>query len=182
MFCDSLSSSKSAFSDMYESYMDILFNLYEFVSVGGYFICDDCPKISVAQRAINDFRDHHHITDPLLKVQGSIDGSYWQKGAPVVLQCFRQWLFSGSSGSPQGFSGSASGSSVVPVVLHKEAVVPRVVPPRIQWFPGRCQWFPPRDLESRNHWILGREPLEPLKNHWWNHWNPGRNHWNHLVY
>merc|ERR1712070_1050594 len=28
--------------DMYESYLDILFNMYDRLSVGGFFICDDC--------------------------------------------------------------------------------------------------------------------------------------------
>ena len=28
--------------DMFESFYDILYNLYEFVPVGGWFVCDDC--------------------------------------------------------------------------------------------------------------------------------------------
>merc|ERR1719242_1464811 len=52
--------------DMFESYYDILYNLYEFVPVGGYFICDDCPAIPEAQRAIETFRESHGITDQLV--------------------------------------------------------------------------------------------------------------------
>lgn len=65
--------------DMYESFMDILYNLYEFVPVGGYFICDDCPKIAEAQRAIDDFRKHHGISAPMVRVEGSAYGSFWRK-------------------------------------------------------------------------------------------------------
>lgn len=71
--------------DMYESYMDILYNLYEFVPVGGYFICDDCPGIPVAQQAIEDFRQHNNITDPMSKVEGSIAGMFWKKGSKTAV-------------------------------------------------------------------------------------------------
>ena len=27
---------------MFESYYDILYNLYELIPVGGWFVCDDC--------------------------------------------------------------------------------------------------------------------------------------------
>jgi len=71
--------------DMYESYMDILYNLYEFVSVGGYFICDDCPAIAEAKKAIEDFRKHHAIEDPLQTVDGSAMGTFWQKGSATLV-------------------------------------------------------------------------------------------------
>jgi len=71
--------------DMYESYMDILYNLYDFVPVGGYFICDDCPSIDVAKQAIDDFRMDHNISDPILAVEGSITGSFWRKGSLTVV-------------------------------------------------------------------------------------------------
>lgn len=79
--------------DMYESYMDILYNLYEFVPVGGYFICDDCPGISEAQKAIDDFRNHHAIEDPLQIVNGSQFGAFWQKGSatPVDYAKYLEW-------------------------------------------------------------------------------------------
>ena len=65
--------------DMYESYMDILYNLYEFVPVGGYFICDDCGNIDVAQKAIDNFRKAHGIRSPLVIVEGAKGGMYWKK-------------------------------------------------------------------------------------------------------
>jgi len=71
--------------DMYESYTDILYNLYEFVSVGGYFICDDCPAIAEAKKAIEDFRKHHAIEDPLQTVDGSAMGTFWQKGSATLV-------------------------------------------------------------------------------------------------
>jgi len=79
--------------DMYESYMDILYNLYEFVPVGGYFICDDCPGIPEAQKAIDDFRNHHAIEDPLQIVNGSQFGAFWQKGSatPVDYAKYLEW-------------------------------------------------------------------------------------------
>merc|ERR1712226_46755 len=69
--------------DMFESYYDILFNLYEFVPVGGYFICGDCPTIPVAQLAIEKFREAHGITEPLVVVEHSVMGSYWRKTRDV---------------------------------------------------------------------------------------------------
>lgn len=79
--------------DMYESFTDILYNLYEFIPVGGYFICDDCPGIRAAQKAIDDFRSLHHITDPMHKVEGSVAGRYWRKSTatPVNYTYYLQW-------------------------------------------------------------------------------------------
>jgi hypothetical protein len=48
--------------DMYESTMDILFNLYGKLSVGGYVIIDDWP-IPVAQEAVFDFARWHDFLD-----------------------------------------------------------------------------------------------------------------------
>lgn len=69
--------------DMYESYLDILFNLYEFVPVGGYFICDDAPSIQEAQQAIDDFRSLHGIAEPIQRVAGSVAGVFWRKENPT---------------------------------------------------------------------------------------------------
>jgi len=71
--------------DMYESYMDILYNLYEFVPVGGYFICDDCPKVPESQRAIDDFRKQHNLVEPIQLINGSFTGSFWRKTSPSVV-------------------------------------------------------------------------------------------------
>lgn len=65
--------------DMYESFLDILFNLYEFIPIGGYFICDDCPAIPEAQMAIDHFRNLHDIQEVIRTVEGSATGIFWQK-------------------------------------------------------------------------------------------------------
>merc|ERR1719386_535432 len=62
--------------DMYESYMDILYNLYEFIPVGGFFICDDCPGIAVAEQAVQEFRQIHGIEETIY-AQNSSHGTYW---------------------------------------------------------------------------------------------------------
>lgn len=72
--------------DMLESYWDILYNMYEFVPIGGYFICDDCPAIPEAMRGINEFRQKHGIQEPLHTVVGSAFGMYWQKEKDVAVQ------------------------------------------------------------------------------------------------
>jgi hypothetical protein len=79
--------------DMYESYMDILYNLYDSVSVGGYFICDDCPTMASAQEAIDDFRKQNGITEPIQRVNGSAFGSFWQKESParVRYETYLKW-------------------------------------------------------------------------------------------
>jgi len=72
--------------DMYESYLDVLFNMYDFVPVGGYWICDDCPSIKVADMAVKEFRELHGITSRVFTVAGSRFGTYWRKeaGEPKV--------------------------------------------------------------------------------------------------
>lgn len=79
--------------DMYESYMDILYNLYDLVSVGGYFICDDCPGITVAQRAIDDFRVQNNIVEQIHKINGSAAGTFWRKetSRPVDYGKYLKW-------------------------------------------------------------------------------------------
>merc|ERR1712159_721003 len=62
--------------DMYESYMDILYNLYDLLAVGGFFVCDDCRIVPEADRAVMDFRRTHEITEDLFQVDGSADGIF----------------------------------------------------------------------------------------------------------
>eukprot|EP00401_Gymnodinium_catenatum_P065565 CAMPEP_0117461110 /NCGR_PEP_ID=MMETSP0784-20121206/2354_1 /TAXON_ID=39447 /ORGANISM="" /LENGTH=365 /DNA_ID=CAMNT_0005254803 /DNA_START=1 /DNA_END=1099 /DNA_ORIENTATION=+ len=69
--------------DMYGSYKHILYNLYGLLSIGGYFICDDCPGIKPAWVAVNDFRQHHGNDEQFLRVNGSYIGMYWQKTREV---------------------------------------------------------------------------------------------------
>ena len=46
--------------DMFSSYLDCLFGLYDKLSVGGYVICDDC-FIQEAMAAVLTFRAMHGI-------------------------------------------------------------------------------------------------------------------------
>ena len=63
-------------ADMYEGTTQVLENLYDKVSVGGYVICDDYC-IEQARKAIDDFREKYRINNPLIKVNDTIH--YWQK-------------------------------------------------------------------------------------------------------
>eukprot|EP00927_Polykrikos_kofoidii_P037190 TRINITY_DN31365_c0_g1_i1.p1 TRINITY_DN31365_c0_g1~~TRINITY_DN31365_c0_g1_i1.p1 ORF type:complete len:734 (-),score=82.58 TRINITY_DN31365_c0_g1_i1:45-2246(-) len=69
--------------DMYESFTDILYNLYELVSIGGFFVCDDCPGVVEADAAVREFRKHHGIVEPIQTIPGSVAGIYWQKQRAV---------------------------------------------------------------------------------------------------
>eukprot|EP00928_Gymnodinium_smaydae_P089810 TRINITY_DN73712_c0_g1_i1.p1 TRINITY_DN73712_c0_g1~~TRINITY_DN73712_c0_g1_i1.p1 ORF type:complete len:592 (+),score=54.39 TRINITY_DN73712_c0_g1_i1:180-1778(+) len=79
--------------DMYESFMDILYNLYDFVSIGGYFVCDDCPAHKGAMQAILEFRRSHGITEPLRSFPKASQGRYWRKTRDVAVNrgFFERW-------------------------------------------------------------------------------------------
>merc|ERR1711971_868882 len=62
--------------DMYEGYLDVLFNLYDRIPVGGFVIVDDYA-IEVARRAVRDFRTWHGIESQLWRIDFS--SVYWQK-------------------------------------------------------------------------------------------------------
>jgi len=64
--------------DMYESTMDILFNLYDKVSIGGYVIIDDY-KIPACRKAIDEFRQMHQITEEIFPIWKGIPKSFWIK-------------------------------------------------------------------------------------------------------
>jgi O-methyltransferase len=72
--------------DMYASFMDILYNLYELIPVGGYFICDDCNGFNSAQQAIDDFRKQNGITEVVTTIndKGGM-GTFWRKESPTVV-------------------------------------------------------------------------------------------------
>lgn len=72
--------------DLYESYMDVLFNLYEAVQEGGYIVCDDCDHLSLADRAVQDFRALHGISSPLLLASHSNRTRYWRKTQAVQVR------------------------------------------------------------------------------------------------
>lgn len=62
--------------DMYQSTAEVLENLYDKVSVGGFVICDDYA-LAGAKMAIDEFREKYNIKNPLIKVNETIH--YWQK-------------------------------------------------------------------------------------------------------
>lgn len=66
--------------DMYESTIDALDSLYHKLSIGGYCIIDDYLHRG-CQIAIQDFRNKHNITEPIIKVSSRIDDEihYWIK-------------------------------------------------------------------------------------------------------
>ena len=74
--------------DMYESTMDILFNLYDKLSVGGMCIIDDY-NLAPCQRATNEFRKMHDIKDALIFITSSGMKRYWIKTKQVKLN--GQW-------------------------------------------------------------------------------------------
>jgi len=63
--------------DLYKSTIDVLKNMYEKVSVGGYVIIDDYGAIKACRDAVDDFRNQHGITDPIEIVDWT--GAYWRK-------------------------------------------------------------------------------------------------------
>lgn len=69
--------------------MDILFNLYDLVEIGGYIVCDDCGFIPEAGRAVTDFRLLHNIHAPLQAWQRSKLTRYWQKTAEMQIDLGR---------------------------------------------------------------------------------------------
>ena len=63
--------------DMYESSMDILYNLYEFVSVGGFVIIDDYG-IRECKQAVDEFRKKFDILEPIVFLVGQEMRMYWR--------------------------------------------------------------------------------------------------------
>jgi len=69
--------------DMYESTIVVLEHLYPKVSQGGIVIIDDYGMLPECNRAVEDYRLKHGITDPLQiigYVKGAPLGAYWCKG------------------------------------------------------------------------------------------------------
>ena len=62
--------------DMYESTWEILENLYDKLSVGGYVIVDDF-NLQACVSAVNDFRSQNNITDTITPIDGC--GIFWKK-------------------------------------------------------------------------------------------------------
>ena len=64
--------------DLYESQRDVLVNLYPKLSPGGFVIIDD-PGFPGCARAINECRQEHGVTDPVLVTGAGSGVAYWRK-------------------------------------------------------------------------------------------------------
>ena len=62
--------------DLYESTMDILTNLYDKVSPGGFVIIDDYYSWENCKRAVTDFRASRGIVASIEKIDWT--GAYWR--------------------------------------------------------------------------------------------------------
>jgi Macrocin-O-methyltransferase (TylF) len=67
--------------DMYESTMDVLQNLYDKVSEGGFIIVDDFGAVQGCQTAVLEFRSSRQITDPIHPIDGC--GVFWRKSTSL---------------------------------------------------------------------------------------------------
>lgn len=63
--------------DMYGSTMDVLNNIYDRVSKGGFIVVDDYA-LPTCRAAIEDFRQQRNISDEIHKIDWT--GIWWQKG------------------------------------------------------------------------------------------------------
>jgi O-methyltransferase len=81
-FCDTLKNLKEpiailrADGDMYSSTMDILENLYSYISPGGYVIIDDY-SLKPCAKAVSEFIGRHKIKAELIKIDNN--AVYWKK-------------------------------------------------------------------------------------------------------
>lgn len=82
--------------DLFESFYDILCNLYEFVAVGGYFFCDDCRILHSAMRAVVRFRRENGISEDLVSLESSYGGVYWRKEQDVRVNYSRYRVWNSS--------------------------------------------------------------------------------------
>lgn len=63
--------------DMYESSMDSIAALYPKLSAGGFIIVDDYKAIPGCREAVNEYRERHKITEPIVEIDWA--GVYWRK-------------------------------------------------------------------------------------------------------
>jgi hypothetical protein len=62
--------------DLYESTFQILSALYPKMAAGGFVIIDDYVNIAACRQAVDDYRQAHRITAPIIPVDWS--GVYWR--------------------------------------------------------------------------------------------------------
>jgi hypothetical protein len=70
-------------SDLYESTIDVLKNLYHKVSPGGFVIIDDYGDWEPCRKAVTEFRESHNITAPIIPIDSA--GAYWRKAQSTAL-------------------------------------------------------------------------------------------------
>lgn len=63
--------------DMYESTMDALVPLYPKLSPGGFLIVDDYHGWPGCRKAIDEYRQSHGITEPMMKIDD--EAVYWRR-------------------------------------------------------------------------------------------------------
>jgi hypothetical protein len=62
---------------MYESTHVALSSLYPKLSPGGFIIIDDYGALPNCRTAVEDFRQQHHIGEPVIPIDWT--GVYWRK-------------------------------------------------------------------------------------------------------
>ena len=72
--------------DMYESTIDVLYNLYDKLSVGGYVIMDDWFGFP-SKTACEDFFEVHNMSVEIIPIDEI--AAYWQKKEEVEIQYWR---------------------------------------------------------------------------------------------
>ncbi|CAJ1357342.1 unnamed protein product [Effrenium voratum] len=95
-------------ADLYSSYLDVLFKMYDLVELGGYVVCDDCGSVEEAGRAVTDFRVLHGIEAALESTTHHT--RFWRKTRDVsvdigAFECWRR------SRQPWGLISSCMDSS-----------------------------------------------------------------------
>jgi O-methyltransferase len=71
---------------MYESTVDVLYNLYDKLSIGGYLIMDDWYNFP-SKIACEDFFKVHGINPEIIQIDGL--SAYWKKTEQVDIQYWR---------------------------------------------------------------------------------------------
>jgi O-methyltransferase len=64
-------------ADMYESTFEVLHELYDKVSPGGFVIIDDYGCFKECQQAVDDFRREHAVSEPITAIDWT--GVFWRK-------------------------------------------------------------------------------------------------------
>jgi O-methyltransferase len=64
-------------ADTYESTRDVLMLLYPKLSPGGYCIIDDYHGFPDCRRAVTEYREGHHIHDPIVRIDNL--SVFWRK-------------------------------------------------------------------------------------------------------